>query len=380
MSNVRMLKDSISSPMSSRNTLPLRGSSPTPSSNSAVSRSETMPNQRSPAHSATGGKRTLLDKFRRHKGEHGQHESLNPLHHLSGSTLSLHHTTTESKNYKSELANQKEARQGSVATFDSGSTAKASDYMSGDSGSPISKKETGSKLLHSHGKFPKPKRGISYEGHSKNSDKARNASVASDSMFNLDTNLDDMTGIVDPTASISHAPHGGIFTGDPIPEEPRKELRDPDTTSGAGAWDAPDSWAVKKAGEVNLGRLREIDEAGIPQKVEDDGTAHCVRVFRIDSTFATLSMGVNTTASEILQVLGKKSFLQDDLDNYQIIMRKHDHTDSLPQENGQSQSRRSSLNKRDIKVRTESKRSAERTTAIFVALHLYQPSSADITA
>ena len=330
-----MLKDSISSPMSSRNTLPLRGASPTPSSNSAVSRSETMPDQRSPAHSAAGGKRSLLDKLRRHKGEHGHHESLNPLHHLSGSTHSLHHSTTENKNYKSELAKQKEARQGSVATFDSGSTAKASDYMSGDSGSPISKKETGSKLLHSHGKLPgKPKRGISYDGHSgKNTDKARNASVASDSMFSLDTNLDDMTGIVNPTASISTAPHGGIFTGDPIPEEPRKEVRDPDTTSGAGAWDAPDSWAVKKVGDENLRRLPEIDDAGIPQKVEDDGTAHCLRVFRIDSTFATLSMGVNTTASEILQVLGKKSFLQDDLDNYQIIMRKHDlHRQLVPGE------------------------------------------------
>ena len=324
MPNVRMLKDSISSPMPSRNTLPLRGTSPTPSANSAVSRSETMPSQSSQPQSAAGGKRSLLDKFRRHKGEHGHHETLNPLHHLSGSSLSLHHTGSDVKNYKSELANQREARQGSVATFDSGSTAKASDYMSGDSGSPISKKETGSKLLHSHGKFPKPKRGISYEGHAgKNGDKARNPSVASESMFSLDTNLDDMTGIVDPTASGSTAPHGGIFTGDPIPEEPRKEQKDADL-SGAGAWDAPDSWAVKKVGDENLGRLREIDDAGIPQKVEDDGTSHCLRVFRVDSTFATLSMGVNTTASEILQVLGKKTFLQDDLDNYQIIMKKHD--------------------------------------------------------
>ena len=320
-----MLKDSISSPMSSRNTLPLRGTSPTPSSNSAVSRSETMPLQRSPNPNGNSQKRSIKDRFWRHKGEHGHHEPLNPLRHLTGSTASLHHPTTESKSYKTELTNQRETRQGSVATFDSGSTAKASDYLSGDSGSPISKKETGSKLLHSHGKFVKPKRGISYEGHSgKNTDKAHNVSMASDSLFSLDTNLDDMTGIVDPTATHSNAPHGGIFTGDPIPEEPRKELKDPDAMGGAGAWDAPDSWAVKIAGEDILVPLGEIVDDVIPQKVDDDGTAHCVRVFRIDSTFATLSMGVNTTASEILQVLGKKSFLQDDLDNYQIIMRKHD--------------------------------------------------------
>ena len=127
MSNVRMLKDSISSPISSRNTLPLPGTSPTPSSGGAVNRSETMPNQHPPANGASGGKRSLLDKLRRGvKGEHSHHESLNVLHHLSGSTLSLHHSS-EGKNYRSELANQKEARQGSVATFDSGSTAKASD-------------------------------------------------------------------------------------------------------------------------------------------------------------------------------------------------------------------------------------------------------------
>ena len=321
-----MLKDSISSPMASRNTLPIRGSSPTSSSNSSVSRSETLPGQRSPAYNSSGGKRSLLDKLRRHKGDHGGPE---PLNHLSGSTTSLQYVPiSEEKSYKSDLASRRDAsRQGSVATFQSDSTAKASDYSVGDAAygvSPISKKESGSsKILHSHGKFPiKPKRGFSYE-----SEKGRSASAANESLFNLDTNLDDMTGIVDPNAAaaVGAGPHGGIFTGDPIPEEPRKEsLNDLDAASGPGAWDAPDSWAVKKVGDENLGRLREIDEAGIPQKVEDDGTAHCVRIFRIDATFATLSMGVNTTAAECLQILGRKSFLQDDLDNYQIIIRKHD--------------------------------------------------------
>ena len=333
--NIRTLKDSISSPMASRNTLPIRGSSPTPSSNSAMNRSETLPGQRSPAYNTSGGKRSLLDKLRRHKGDHGGPE---PLNHLTGSTTSLQHLPTrDEKNYKSELAAQRDqSRNGSVATFSSDSTAKASDYSVGDAAyglSPVSKKESGSsKILHSHGKFPiKPKRGHSYD-----SEKGRNTSVASDSLFSLDTNLDDMTGIVDPNAmaNMNGAPHGGIFTGDPIPEEPRKEsLKDLDAVSGPGAWDAPDSWAVKKVGDDILGRLREIDEAGIPQKVEDDGTPHCVRVFRVDSTFATLSMGVNTTAAEILQILGKKSFLQDDLDNYQIIIRKHDlHRQLVPGE------------------------------------------------
>ncbi len=248
---------------------------------------------------------------------------------MPGSSTSLQQVPSrEERSYKTESASQRDSsRSGSVTTFHSDSTAKASDYSVGDAAygvSPMSKKESGSsKILHSHGKFPiKPKRGNSYD-----SEKVRNASRPSESIFSLDTNLDDMTGIVNPNAaaSVGAAPHGGIFTGDPIPEEPRKEsLQDSDTAGGPGAWDAPDSWAVKKVGDENLERLREIDEAGFSSNVEDDGTPHCVRIFRIDSTFATLSMGVNTTASEILQILGKKSFLQDDLDNYQIIIRKHD--------------------------------------------------------
>ncbi|KAL9101660.1 MAG: hypothetical protein Q9163_003099 [Psora crenata] len=328
--NIRMLRDTISSPMSSRNTLPMRGTSPTPSSSATsiksivAGRSETMPGQRSPADAPSSGKRTLLHKLRRHKADRAPNDSLN---NLSGSTSSLQHlpSNESSRNFRNELGKQKSARQGSVATFDSGSTAKASDHVSGDAESPVSRKESaGSRILHSHGKFPKPKRGFSYENNNKDAEKTRNGSVTEGPIFTLDTNLDDMEGIVAPNAGAPHVPHGGVFARVPSSEEPRKELREADAVNCLGSWDAPDSWAVKRVGDENLGRLREIDEAGVPPQLEDDGTRYGIRIFRIDSTFATLSESVNTTASEILQILGRKSFLQDDLDNYQIIMRKHD--------------------------------------------------------
>lgn len=315
------LKDSISAPIISRSTMPVRGSSPTPSINSGTSRNESITGQRSPA-DGHSGKRTIFDKFRRHKGERGPNDSLS---HLLGSTRSLHDSLTEPRYDSSEYSPQKVVRNGSIATFDSGSTAKPGDAT--DLDSPSSKKETNpSRILHSHGKFPRPKRNFSYESQrSKDADRARKDSVAKESLLFLDTNLDDMEGIVNPVASTGSASYGGIFVGEKaIDEEPRKASQDAALSNDPGAWDAPDSWAVKKEGEEIMGRLREIDETGTPQKVEDDGTPHCVRVFRIDSTFATLSTGVNTTVSEILQMLGKKSFLQDDLDNYQIIMRKHD--------------------------------------------------------
>ena len=317
--SVRMLKDQISSPMASRTTLPLRGSSPTPSSNSAMSR-EPISGQRSPANGSSV-KRSLLDKIRRHKGDRESSDLLLNSHAL-GSTRSLQDPSNDWTRLDStDFTYQKRPREGSVATFDSGSTAKASDYT--DSNSPSQKKEGGSRLLHSHGRFPKPKRGFSYESSSgKEFDKPRNGSSASDALFSLDTNLEDMEGIVNPSALVSQssAPYGGIHTGAAIEEEPLKEAKD----LPEAKWDAPDSWAVKRIGEDNAARAQALDFEGVMEIDDDDGPPHCVRVFRIDSTFATISRSMNTTVSEILISLGKKSFLQDELDNYQIIMRKHD--------------------------------------------------------
>ncbi|KAL8845604.1 MAG: hypothetical protein Q9176_000240 [Flavoplaca citrina] len=318
--SVRALKDSISSPLASRATLPMRGTSPNSSSNGGTPR-DAMPGQRSPAE-APSGKRSILDKIRGHKGEKRPHESLT---HLIGSKISLHDSPVElNKSHRDEFSPQKRAREGSVATFDSGSTAKASDYVNTES--PTSKKESGGRILHSHGKFPRPtRRGLSHETlPGKEGDTARNGSVANESLFQLDTDLNNMEGILDTSVKPASLPYGGIFTGESISEEPQKESKDQYDAYDPGGWDAPDSWAVKRVGDENMARLREFDEAGDPPRLDDDGTPHCVRVFRIDSTFATLSTGVNTTVAEILQMLGKKSFLQDDLDNYQIIMRKHD--------------------------------------------------------
>lgn len=277
-----------------------------------------MPGQKT---SGEGGhrKRTLLDRLKGHKADRANAE---PVNNSSGSPNSTQQApTSDNRTLRSELSKpNKSARQGSTATFDSGSTARASEYNNVDGDSPLGKQDSsGSRLLHSHTKFPKSKRTMSTDSHgTKETDKLRKESVTNESIFALDTNLDDMTGIVNPNAGMDK-PYGGIFTGEPIPEEPRKEVRE----DGPGAWDAPDSWAVKKAGDDNLIRFNAINDMEITPKSADD-TPHCVRIFRIDSTFATLSQNINTTASEILQMLGRKSFLQDDLNNYQIIMRKHD--------------------------------------------------------
>ena len=313
--SIQPLKTSMTSPQASRTTLPMGGISPTPSLPNGLNHRETGGSEKSSQADSHSGKRSLFDKIRRHKGDKAPHESLT---HLIGSTFSLHDSGYD-RNEKPEYSPNKKLRQGSAATFDSGSTTKASDYHDGES--PIAKKESaGARFLHSHGKLPKTKRGLSYEKESGDT-RTRNGSIAGDPMFMLDTNLDDMEGIVKSKVPPPDTPHGGIFTGDPIEEETRKESCDNNMMPEEAAWDAPDSWAVNKIGDENIARLPEIDEAGVPAK-DEDRTPHCIRIFRIDSTFATLSTGVNTTVAEILQILGKKSFLQDELNNYQIIMRK----------------------------------------------------------
>ena len=62
----------------------------------------------------------------------------------------------------------------------------------------------------------------------------------------------------------------------------------------------------------------------MPAIEEDDGTVYFMRVFRTDSTFATLSTGINATVADILQMLAKKSVLHDSISHYQLLLRKHD--------------------------------------------------------
>ena len=311
----RHMKDFISSPvspMASRTALGIRPTSPAPNGSLGANGFAGL---RSPADSGSTTKR-ILDKMRGHKRDKPRTEPLK--------TSSQDYPVREGKYLRLDpLPIPKKARDGSVATFESGSTIRALDSNLPESASH--RKEGKSKLLHHHAKFPTPnKRVFSYENSSaKEVDKARNGSAESESYWDLDTNLNDMEGIISQNPPKT-PPHGGIFTGTLVDEESRKESWDTTATTGPGAWDAPDSWAVKRVGEENMGRLGEIDEGGVPPKAEDSGNPYCVRVFRVDSTFATLSQSVNITVADVLQLLGKKSFLQDELNNYQIVMRKHD--------------------------------------------------------
>jgi adenylate cyclase len=222
-----------------------------------------------------------------------------------------------------EFSAKDRAREASLASFESDSTAKQSDF----SPTTLTRETTANTAKTSH--FPKigrrGTRGLSYEGDpgGKGTAQVRKESTIPEGLWNLDTDLSDMGGIVDKGTAVSPGDTSGIFTGLPEPDEKRKDSKDSGPFAG-GNWDAPDSWGVKKQGDDVVGRLPEIDEDGDLAVDEDDGTPYFVRVFRADSTFATLSTSLSTTVSDIVQMLGKKSFLQHDLGKYQIVMKKND--------------------------------------------------------
>lgn len=143
-------------------------------------------------------------------------------------------------------------------------------------------------------------------------------------LWHLDTDMGNMEGIIDvqqlrqpsfamtPPVGKFDAPSEGFPFGAPEPPS------NPDA-AGIGAWDAPDSWAVKRIPDMP-DDMNEEEESGTKEK--DAGPMFFMRIFRADSTFAVISAGLNTTSSELIQTMAKKTYLQDELDTYQIVMRK----------------------------------------------------------
>ncbi|QSZ32599.1 hypothetical protein DSL72_002178 [Monilinia vaccinii-corymbosi] len=141
---------------------------------------------------------------------------------------------------------------------------------------------------------------------------------SADNIHHLDTDLSEMEGILRRPAPLTPLDNS-IFSGS-MEDEGSADAK----SAGGLGWNAPDSWAVKKVDDDIMSRLPEIDEAGIPQKADEKATSYCIRIFKSDGTFSTLSTPLNTTVTELMAQLNKKTFQPGSLENYQIIMKKHD--------------------------------------------------------
>lgn len=279
--------------MSSAVNLRARATSPAPSTVSAQSAREVAA-QRSPV-GASGKKRNLFDRV---TGRH-KHDKSSP----EGTLVSSSSTSL----LKEPISRPKHIRQDT--SIPNGKTkAKAQ----GEAPQAAGKKE--SRLPFKRGRNDTAGDGRPVK------DVNAGQPGANTALWHLDTDMSHMEGIIDHKQPLMTPPQGEIYAGNPfeMPPEDKQQME------AGGAWDAPDSWAVKRVADENVARLREVDDAGNPPKDEDPGPMYFMRIFRADSTFAVISAGLNTTAAELISMMAKKTFLQDELDNYQIVMRKQD--------------------------------------------------------
>ncbi|KAF2670960.1 PP2C-domain-containing protein [Microthyrium microscopicum] len=143
----------------------------------------------------------------------------------------------------------------------------------------------------------------------------------------LNMDFGDLSDYVSSKPQAPEPVDAGIFTGlepetqnhtviPPAREEPMED----------GKWAAPDSWGVVATVDDNMARLREFDENGNSLE-EDSGPPYCLRIFRGNDTFAVLSVPLNTTVADIIELIRKKTYTPTDptkLENFVIVMKKHD--------------------------------------------------------
>jgi adenylate cyclase len=297
---------------SSNSSLSKRPVSPTPSGMSGWSgqTNKTAMNDgpTSPGHVT---KRSILGRFRKHKDKDPAPAAPTRLKELPGSVRSFN-SPGRSDNGKGQTSPEfgQWSREGSIA----GSEVNLPRIDTGQFGrTPANGRQgTFNKLPFRKGRKATDDSELAYDSGE------RRDTIPGAAYFPLDMNLNNMEGILAKPPPLTPLDNS-IFAGN-VEDEAKIEAE----SAGGLGWNAPDSWAVKKVNDDNMSRLPEIDESGAPPKADEKTTPYCIRIFRIDGTFATLSMSLNATVTEIMGLLGKKTAMTDSLENYQIVMKKHD--------------------------------------------------------
>ncbi|KAH8891918.1 PP2C-domain-containing protein [Thozetella sp. PMI_491] len=169
-------------------------------------------------------------------------------------------------------------------------------------------------------KYPFAKKGLSNRAAADDLDEHIGPTDRRDggTVFHLDTDLNNMEGIINRPMPLTPIDQGFLNTVDPEKLAAMRASAGPN-----GAWNAPDSWAVRKTEEESV-HIPETDDAGSPPRPEEKLTPYCIRVFRSDGTFATLQMSLESSVGELISQILKKTLVTDSLDKFHIILKKHD--------------------------------------------------------
>ncbi|KAI3323387.1 protein phosphatase 2C [Xylariaceae sp. AK1471] len=271
-----------------------RAQSPAPSNNSNGSRLASVDGQTSPG---GHGKRGILDRLRRHKpkdeGQSGRQRnaqaSRSIAHSASRQDLSRGTQSPYEKPLPSlEIDREPRPNTARQATF--------------NNKFPFTKKSRPHKTPDDSDELIGPT-----DRHDK------------DNVFHLDTNLSDMEGILSRPLPLTPMDPAMFQFSDlePMPEPVS-------ATKPGGAWNAPDSWAVRKTAEERDAHAPEVDDVETPPRPEEKGALHCIRVFRSDGSFATVQLPLSATVGEVMNQVVKKTLITEGVENYHIVLKKHD--------------------------------------------------------
>lgn len=136
-------------------------------------------------------------------------------------------------------------------------------------------------------------------------------------VYHLDTNLNDMEGILTKPPPLT--PMDSTFINSIDGDRRESAVEGP-----PGRWDAPDSWAVRRNTEDKTEDVPDVDEIGSPPRPDEKLSSYFIRIFRSDGTFSTHQMPLDSNVTEVISQVIKKTYVVDGLENYHIIMKKHD--------------------------------------------------------
>ncbi|CAG8619504.1 9211_t:CDS:10, partial [Funneliformis caledonium] len=97
------------------------------------------------------------------------------------------------------------------------------------------------------------------------------------------------------------------------------------SASNTEMWSPPESWAVRKP-QPNDQQFFPEDDSLVDdnnnEPLDSSKKLYCIRIFRPDATFGTVSCYLSTTTAELCHMLGKKFFIQD-ISKYNLYVKRH---------------------------------------------------------
>ncbi|KAH7376471.1 protein phosphatase 2C [Plectosphaerella cucumerina] len=153
-----------------------------------------------------------------------------------------------------------------------------------------------------------------------------------DSVFHLDTNLNDMEGILTkppPLTPLDNSFIQNISDPDkavvPPPVAPIDPVEDPSQLGQAvnGSWNAPDSWAVRRTTEDSTYHAPDAEDVEGPSPQGQSAGNYCIRVFKTDNTFSTMSLALDSLLPDLISQVIKKSYKAEGPEAYQIALFRH---------------------------------------------------------